>query len=130
MITVMLCMTNQTMKVFVAKLDEYSTMLLLLFTGAIRGTSQTELYNELGLESLKFRRWFRRLRTFFKIKLHGKPEHLLSKIPSTQIYYNTRNADQFETYYCRTDVFKNSFFLIQELSGINLILMCGSLYLM
>ena len=25
--------------------------------GAIRGTSQTKLYNEIGLESLKFRRW-------------------------------------------------------------------------
>ena len=28
-------------------------------TGVTRGTSQTKLYNELGLESLKFRRWFR-----------------------------------------------------------------------
>ena len=30
--------------------------------------------------------------------------------PSSQIHYNTRNADQAETYYCRTDIFKNSFF--------------------
>ena len=59
---------------------------------------------------LKIRRWFRRLCTFFKIKIHGKPEYLLNKIPSSQIYYNTRNADQVETYYCRTDIFKNSFF--------------------
>ena len=29
----------------------------LAITGAIRGTSQTKLYNKLGLESLKFRRW-------------------------------------------------------------------------
>ena len=40
----------------------------LVITGAIRGTSQTKLYNELGLESLKFRRWFRRFCTFFKKK--------------------------------------------------------------
>ena len=29
----------------------------LAITGVIRGTSQTKLYNKLGLESLKFRRW-------------------------------------------------------------------------
>ena len=81
----------------------------LVITGAIRGTSQTKLYNELGLESLKFRRWFRRFCTFFKKKIHGKPEYLLNKIPSSQIHYNTRNTDQVETYYCRTDIFKNSF---------------------
>ena len=79
-------------------------------TGAVRGTSQSKLYTQLGLESLKFRRWFRRLCTFFKIKRYGKPEYLLNKIPSNQIRYSTRNADQVETYYCRTDIFKNSFF--------------------
>ena len=79
-------------------------------TGAVRGTSQSKLYTELRLESLKFRRWFRRLCTFFKIKIYGKPEYLLNKIPSSQIHYNTRNADQVETYYCRTDIFKNSVF--------------------
>ena len=35
--------------------------------GAIRGTSKTKLYKELGLEFLKSRRWFRRLCTFHKI---------------------------------------------------------------
>ena len=28
-------------------------------TGVIKGTSQLKIYNELGIESLKFRRWFR-----------------------------------------------------------------------
>ena len=41
----------------------------LVITGAIRGASQTKLYNKLGLESLKFRKWFRQLCTFFKIKI-------------------------------------------------------------
>ena len=59
---------------------------------------------------MKFRRWFRRLCTFFKIKIYGKPEYLLNKTPSSQIHYNTRNADQVQTYYCRTDIFKNIFF--------------------
>ena len=95
---------------FCSKIERIQYNAALAITGAIRGTSQTKLYNELGLESLKFRRWFRWLCTFFKIKIHGKPEYLLNKIPSSQIYYNTRNADQVETYYCRTDIFKNFFF--------------------
>ena len=33
----------------------------LAITGAIKRTSQFKIYKELGLESLKFRRWFRRL---------------------------------------------------------------------
>ena len=32
-------------------------------------------------------------------------EVTLNKIPSSQIHYNTRNADQVETYNCRTDSF-------------------------
>ena len=74
---------------------------------AICLSSQTKLFNELGLKYLKFRRWFRWLCTFFKIKIYGKPKYLLNKIPSSQIHYNT---DQVDTYYCRTDIFKNSFF--------------------
>ena len=34
----------------------------------------------------------------------------LSICSSSQIHHNTRNADKVETYYCRTDIFKNSFF--------------------
>ena len=33
----------------------------LAITSAIKGTSRLKLYNEIGLESLKFRRWFRKL---------------------------------------------------------------------
>ena len=46
----------------------------LSITGATKGTSRTKLYKELGLESLRVRRWFRRLCTFFKIKFRGTPE--------------------------------------------------------
>ena len=82
----------------------------LAITGVLRGTSQIKLYKELGIEPLRFRRWFRRLCTFFKIKIHGIPKYLLNKIPSSQTHCNTRNTDQVETYYYRIDIFKNSFF--------------------
>ena len=38
-------------------------------TGAIKGASQLKMFNELGIESLKCRRWFRRSCVFLKLKL-------------------------------------------------------------
>ena len=58
---------------FCTKIERIQYNAALAITGAIRGTSQIKLYKELGLESLRFRRWFRRLCTFSKIKIHGKP---------------------------------------------------------
>ena len=45
----------------VYKDETFSSFAALAITGAIKGTSQLKLYKELGFESLKFRRWFRRL---------------------------------------------------------------------
>ena len=83
---------------FCTKIERILYNAVLAISGGIRGTSQIKLYKELGLESLRFRRWFRWLCTFFKIKIQCKTKYLLNKIPSSQIYYNTRNT------------FKNSFF--------------------
>ena len=41
------------------KMEHIQYNVALVLTGAIKGRSQTKLYKELGLESLKFRRWFR-----------------------------------------------------------------------
>ena len=38
------------------------------------------------------------------------PKYLYNFIPSGNCIYNTHNQDQVETYYCRTDLFKCSFF--------------------
>ena len=62
----------------------------LAITGAIKGTSQLKIYNELGLESLKFRRWFRRLRVCFKITQILK--YLYELIPSESRIYSTCNS--------------------------------------
>ena len=95
---------------FCQKLESYQYNAALAITGAIRGTSQTKLYKELGLESLKFRRYFRRLCTFFKIRQTGLPSYLNNLIPQYNHDYNTRQFNKVESFYCRTDVFKNSFF--------------------
>ena len=46
---------------------------LLAITGAIRSTSKEKFYQELGLESLQHRRWFRKLCTFYKICISTLP---------------------------------------------------------
>ena len=76
---------------------QYNTALAII--GVLKGTSQTQLYKELGLESLKFRRWLRRLCTFFKSKTSGKPEYLFNLIPTGQHSCNTRSLDQSEIHY-------------------------------
>ena len=47
----MLYMTNQTTIFFLTEIEQ-----IQINAGAIRGTSQTKLHNELGLKSLTFRR--------------------------------------------------------------------------
>ena len=79
-------------------------------TGVIKGTSHLKIYNELGIESLKFRRWFRRLCVFYKIKTTLFPKYLYELLPTESHTYNTRNIENVDTYYCRTDLFKYSFF--------------------
>ena len=46
-------------------------------TGAIRGTSKEKLYQELGLESLQLRRWYRKLGMFTK-SLKAKVPNIFS----------------------------------------------------
>ena len=82
----------------------------MAITGAIKGTSQLKIYNELGIESLKFRRWFRRLHLFFKISTTQIPKYLYEVVPSESHIYSTHNTENVETYYCRTGQFKYSFF--------------------
>ena len=47
---------------------------------------------------------------FYKIKTRGYLEYLYKLIPAKSSSYNTHNSDLIETYYCRTDIFKYSFF--------------------
>ena len=68
------------------------------------------MYGELGFESLKFRCWFRKLCTFFKLKTSGLPEYLFDLIPQNNHLYNTRFLEDVTTFYSRTDAFKYSFF--------------------
>ena len=52
---------------FHQKLESIQYNAALALTGAIRGSSREKLYQELGLESLQLRRWYRKLCCFYKI---------------------------------------------------------------
>ena len=92
------------------KIESVQYNALFAITGAIKGTSHMKLYNKLGLESLMFKRWFRTLYLFFKIIKHGLPEYLFDLIPQNNHQYNTHTTEDIRTFYCRTDIFKYSYF--------------------
>ena len=102
----------------------------LAVTVAIKGTSQLKIYKELGFESLKFRRWLRRLCFFYKLRSAQTPKYLYNSIPSGNCIYNTRSQDQVRTY-CRTDLFKYFFFpyTIVEWNKLDTTLRNAKLYL-
>ena len=115
------------MKVFVNKLKVFSIMLplqsLVLLKEHIKGL---KLYHEIGLESLKFRRWFRKLCTFYKIKSTSLPSYLFDLIPKSSHMYNIRLLDDVATLYSRTDIFKYLFFpsTISEWNKLELKIRC------
>ena len=63
-------MTNLIMNQFV----QYKVALAI--TGAIQGTSRKKIYQELGLESLRAKRWYKRLYCMFKIVKEKAPNYL------------------------------------------------------
>ena len=85
----------------------------LAVTGVIKGTSQSKLYIKLGFESLKFRCWFKKLCTFYKIKTTGVPEYLFDLIPGSNYICNAWLSECVRTFYSRTDVYKYISFHVQ-----------------
>ena len=75
------------------KLESIQYRACLAKTGAIRGTSRVKIYQELGLESLQSRRWYRKLAMFYKIYKNKSPFNLFKLIPEKTISYATRNVD-------------------------------------
>ena len=64
----------------------------IAITGAIRGTSSEKLFQELGLESLKSRRWLRKLCLFYKIFHEKSPSYLFQLIPPKNNVDATRSS--------------------------------------
>ena len=95
---------------FSPKIESYQYNAALAITRAIRGASLIKLYYELNLESLKFRRYFWRFCTFYKIQSSKLSPLMYKSIPQGIHFYSTIYTDKLETCYYRTDVLKNYFF--------------------
>ena len=77
---------------FQQKLESIQYRACLAITGAIRGTSREKIYQELGLESLQSRRWYKKLTMFYKIYKNKSPFYLFNLIPEKTSSYATRNV--------------------------------------
>ena len=94
---------------FCEKLESVQYKFALAITGAIQGSSREKIYQDLGLASLKSRRWYKRLCCMFKIMNGKAPNYLTNLIPKCDQPVRTR-TNHIPTFHCRTDCFKNSFF--------------------
>ena len=84
----------------------------IAITGAIKCTSSGKLYQELGLESLRSRRWLKKLCLFYKICKNKSPFYLYNLIPDRVKFYSTRSSqiDNISNLKTRSNFFRNSFF--------------------
>ena len=93
-------------------LQSFQNNAAIAITGAIRGTSSAKLFQELGLESLKSRRWLRKLCLFYKIFHEKSPSYLFQLIHPNNNVYATRSSqsNKISSFKTRHKFFKDSFF--------------------
>ena len=82
----------------------------LAITDAICGTSKEKLYNELGLESLQNRRWYRKLSFLYKVVANQSPFYLFNMIPRKNTSPPTRGLDNIPLLGNKHNFFKNIYF--------------------
>ena len=82
----------------------------LVLTGAIRCSSREKLHQELGLEFLQLRRWYRKLCCFYKIYNKQAPGYLTELIPTCNETYQTRHVANVPSLSFKYNFFKNTFF--------------------
>ena len=113
------------------KIESIQYKAALAIKGAIHGTSQTKLYNELGIQSVKLRQWFRRLCYFFKIQSSGLPQYLNDLIPKPSLRYTTCFS-HLPNFKVRTEPSRNSFFpyTVNEWNNLDNIIKSSESYLM
>ena len=79
-------------------------------TGAIRGSSKEKIYQELGFESLRVRRWYRKRCLFYKVLNNEHLQYLFNLIPIRPMLYPTRKVLNIPLLNANHNFFKNSFF--------------------
>ena len=76
--------------------------------GAIRGTPREKLYQELGLEPLRLRRWYRKLCLFYKVFKNEHPQYLFHLIPVRHSSRTSRNVHSIPIFSVKHSFLKNS----------------------
>ena len=89
---------------FQNKLESLQCNAAFAITGAIRGSSREKLYQELGLELLKARRWYRKLCLFFKLK-KKHPLYFFDIIPKVLSTGTTRNHNDVRLFNVKHEYF-------------------------
>ena len=82
----------------------------LAITGVIRDSSREKLYQELGLEALQQRRWYRKLCCFYEILKSQSTKSLYSIIPTHNMSYRTKRCNKILAIDVKHDFFKKTFF--------------------
>ena len=101
---------------FCEKLESVQYKTALAITGAIQGSSCEKLYQKLGLESLKSRRWYRRICCSYKIM---KKKHLIIYLMWFQKVINSLGLGQrvYQHSIVELTVTKILFFLLHWVTG-------------
>ena len=102
-------MTSKQNESFCEKIASVQYKATLTITSAIQSTSRNQIYQELGLESLKTRRWHKHLVCMIKIMNEKAPNYLINLIPKYEPTIRTRN-NSIPSYKYQTNCFKHSFF--------------------
>ena len=95
---------------FHERLESLQYNAALAIRSAIRGTSKEKLYNELGLESLQNRRWYRKLSFLYKVIANKSPSYLFKMIPKKNMSRPTRGSDNIPLLSTKHNFFQNSYF--------------------
>ena len=99
------------------KLESIQCNACLAITGAIRGTSMENLYQELGLEPLQLRRWYRKQIIFYQIYKNKSPQYLFKLIPKKPMHMLQETLKTFPVLKPDTTSSRTLSFLLQSLNG-------------
>ena len=96
---------------FYSKIESSQYNAVLAINGAVQRTSQTKIFNELGLESIRLRQSFISLCARYKISTTGLPSYLNIVLQKAMDHYQTQNWVDLATYQTRINltclVFRN-----------------------
>ena len=100
-----------TLNFLMEKVERIQYQAALAVTGTWKGSNRSKLYEELGWETLSYRRRSQRVLQVHKIYNNKTPSYLKDKLPIHYHYHLARNAiDTFQELRCRTNRYMKRFF--------------------